>query len=90
MGLAEHGSDIVIAARNQEKTEKVVKEILSLGRRCIGVQCDVLERKDIIKTVDTAVNELGKLNVLVNNAGIGQGGELPQDIVRDVAERHRH
>ena len=84
IGLAEHGSDIVIAARNQEKTESVVKEILALGRRCIGVQCDVLERKDIIKTVDTAVNELGKLNILVNNAGIGQGGELPQDVTSET------
>ena len=80
IGLAEHGSDVVIAARNQKKIENVVKEILSIGRRCIGVQCDVLERKDIIKTVDTAIDQLGKLNILVNNAGIGQGGELPQDI----------
>ena len=55
-----------------------------MGRRCIGVQCDVLERKDIIKTVDTAVNELGKLNVLVNNAGIGHGGELPQDMAMET------
>ena len=84
MGLAEHGSDIVIAARNQKKTEHVVEEILSMGRRCIGVQCDVLVRKDIIKTVDTAVKELGELNVLVNNAGIGQGGELPQDIALET------
>ena len=60
MVLAEYGSDIVIAARNEKKTENVVKEILSTGRRCIGVQCDVLERRDIIKTVDTAVDELGK------------------------------
>ena len=40
----------------------------------------MLEREDIVSTVDTAVNELGKLDVLVNNAGIGQGGELPQDV----------
>ena len=84
IALAEHGSDIVIAARNQEKIENVVKEILSMGRRCIGVQCDVLERKDIIKTVDTAVNELGKLNILVNNAGRGHGGELPQDVTSET------
>ena len=83
IGLAEHGSDIVIAARNETKTESVVKEILSMGRRCIGVRCDVLEREDIVKTVDTAANELGKLNILVNNAGIGQGGELPQDIASE-------
>ena len=84
IGLAEHGSDIVIAARNQGKTENVVKEILSMGRRCIAVQCDVLERRDIVKTVDTAVNELGKLNILVNNAGFGQGGERTEDIASET------
>ncbi len=80
IGLADHGSDIVIAARNEKKTEEVVKQILSVGRRCIGVQCDVLQRSDIINTIEVAENELGGLNILVNNAGIGQGGEPPQEI----------
>ena len=80
LGLAEHGSDIVIAARNEKKTEDVVKQILAKGRRCIGIQCDVLQRSDITKTIEAAVNELGGLHILVNNAGIGQGGEPPQDI----------
>ena len=80
LGLAEYGSDIVIAARNEKKTEDVVKQILAKGRRCIGIQCDVLQRSDITKTIEAAVNELGGLHILVNNAGIGQGGEPPQDI----------
>ena len=80
LGLAEYGSDIVIAARNEKKTEDVVKQILAKGRRCIGIQCDVLQRSDITKTIEAAVNELGGLHILVNNAGIGQAGEPPQDI----------
>ena len=42
-GLAQHGADIVLAALNEQKTEAVVKEIEAMGRRCIGVYCDVLE-----------------------------------------------
>jgi len=80
LGLAEYGSDIVIAARNEKKTEDVVKQIFAKGRRCIGIQCDVLQRSDITKTIEAAVNELGGLHILVNNAGIGQAGEPPQDI----------
>ena len=80
LGLAEYGSDIVIAARNAKKTKDVVKQILAKGRLCIGIQCDVLQRSDITKTIEAAVNELGGLHILVNNAGIGQGGEPPQDI----------
>ena len=64
LGLAEHGSDIVIAARNEKKTEDVVKQILAKGRRCIGIQCDVLQRSDITKTIEAAVNELGGLHIL--------------------------
>ncbi len=81
IGLAEHGSDVVIAARNETKTERVVEEILSIGgRRCIGVRCDVLKREDIVQTVDTAVSELGRLDILVNNAGVGHGGEPAQNV----------
>ena len=51
MGLAHQGADIVLAARNEQKTGAVVKEIEAMGRRCIGVRCDVLEKKDIINTL---------------------------------------
>ena len=67
VGMAQHGADIVVAARNEQKTAAVVKEIEALDRRCIGVRCDVLERDDILNTVDRAVRELGSLNILVNN-----------------------
>ena len=55
-----------------------------MGRRCIGVRCDVLEKKDIINTVDTAVSELGGLNILVNNSGIGHGGEPTQTVALET------
>ena len=76
LGLAEYGSDIVIAARNEKKTEDVVKQILAKGRRCVGIQCDVLQRSDITKTIEAAVNELGGLHILVNNAGIVDSGPI--------------
>ena len=62
VGLAQHGADIVVAARNEQKTAAVVKEIEALDRRCIGVRCDVLEQDDILNTVEMAVRELGSLN----------------------------
>ena len=83
-GLAHQGADIVLAARNEQKTRAVVKEIEAMGRRCIGVRCDVLEKKDIINTVDTAVSELGGLNILVNNSGIGHGGEPTQTVALET------
>ena len=90
LALAQHGADIVVAARNEQKTAAVVAEVQALGRRGIGVRCDVLRHDDISATVDTAVRELGGVNILVNNAGVGHGGQPTQSVALDnLAARHR-
>ena len=78
LGLKQHGADIVVAARNEHKTAAVVSEVEAMGRRCIGVRCDVLQHDDITATVDTAARQLGGVNILVNNAGVGHGGQPTQ------------
>ncbi len=83
VGLARAGADIVIAARNQEKTAKVAEEIRGLKRRCLGIRCDATNRDDIRTTIETTLREFGKLNILVNNAGIAGGGP-PQSIPEEV------
>jgi 2-deoxy-D-gluconate 3-dehydrogenase len=70
-GLASSGCDIVIAARNERKTTDAVKDIKDLyGVRAIGIYIDVLSEESIQIGVKTALNEFGKINVLVNNAGV--------------------
>ena len=83
IGLARAGADIVIAARNEEKTGRVIDEITGLGRRCLGIRCDVQSRDDIKSTVDSTLKEFGRLDILVNNAGISAGG-LPQSIPEET------
>ena len=85
-GLAKAGADIVIAARNEEKTARVIEEIKSLGRKCVGTRCDVTVYDDIEASVKTAVREFGGLNILVNNAGVAQGA-LPQSLAEDEWDR---
>ena len=84
IGLAQHGADIVVAARNERKTAAVVDEIRELGRRAVGVRCDVLERADIDRTVATAVRDLGSVNILVNNSGVGHGGQPTHTVALDT------
>ena len=86
IGLARAGADIVIAARNEDKTAGVIQEITDLGRRCIGVRCDVTVRSDVKAAVNAAVEHLGRLSILVSNAGIGGGGP-PQTIAEAVWDR---
>lgn len=68
--LAEAGSNIVIADINTEAAEETVAEINGIGREAIAVKCDVTSVDDSNKVVTAAVEKFGKIDVLVNNAGI--------------------
>lgn len=70
-GLASAGCDIVIAARNESRTAGAVADIKAkYGVRAVGVNTDV-RREDSVKAMaERAVDELGQINILVNNAGM--------------------
>jgi NAD(P)-dependent dehydrogenase (short-subunit alcohol dehydrogenase family) len=70
-GLAEAGADVAICARRVDRLEDTKKRVEDLGRRCVAVQADVSDPDDCQRVVDQTVQELGKVDVLVNNAGIG-------------------
>ena len=69
LGFAEAGADVAVAARSEADLETLAKEIDSLGRRAIAVTADVTQRGDIETMIRRTVDELGGLDVLVNNAG---------------------
>ena len=69
--LAERGVNLVIAARRYEKLVKVAENLSSkYGIKVIPVKTDVTQEKQVIKTVKTAIEKLGSLEILVNNAGV--------------------
>lgn len=72
LGLAGAGADIAIAARNMEKTAATVEELTALGVRAIGIECDVQHREAIEAAVARTVEELGRLDIMVPNAGVGE------------------
>ncbi len=69
LGFAAAGADVVLAARSEGDLEALAKEVDALGRRAVVVPTDVTQREALENLVETTVNELGKLDVLVNNAG---------------------
>ncbi|HTQ20312.1 glucose 1-dehydrogenase [Mycobacterium sp.] len=69
--LAEAGADVVLAGRRADRLEQTRKLVTDLGRRAITVTADVSLPEAAQGVVDTAVSELGKVDVLVNNAGKG-------------------
>jgi short-subunit dehydrogenase len=68
--LAKAGCDLALAARSQTELEQVAEEIRGMGRRTIAVPCDVSSSDDRKRLVDATLAEFGKIDVLVNNAGI--------------------
>lgn len=74
LGLAQAGADLVILGRDEAKNSAVVEELRALGRRAVGVACDVRERAQIEAAFAAAESEYGRLDILVNNAGIAGGG----------------
>ena len=69
--LAQEGADIAICYRsNQPGALEVVAEITKLGRRAAAIQCDVGRIEDGQHFITEAVAQLGKLDVLINNAGL--------------------
>jgi len=71
LALAEQGANIVIDyISHPEATSEMEKKIIALGDQAIGVQADVSKIADLQKLVDAAVSKFGKLDILINNAGI--------------------
>jgi NAD(P)-dependent dehydrogenase (short-subunit alcohol dehydrogenase family) len=71
VGLAEAGADIAICARRVEKLEQTKTQVQERGRRCVAVRADVANPDDCNRVVAETVDQLGKVDVLINNAGVG-------------------
>jgi NAD(P)-dependent dehydrogenase (short-subunit alcohol dehydrogenase family) len=78
-GLAEAGADLVLCARKAERCEQAAAEIEQLGVRALGLACDVRDPDQIQAVVGRTVDELGSVDVLVNNAGTVWGA-TPEDM----------
>lgn len=68
LALAGHGADIVMCARREERMDAVAAEVAALGRRAVTVRCDITSRDDCEQVAAEAEAQLGRVDVLVNNA----------------------
>jgi NAD(P)-dependent dehydrogenase (short-subunit alcohol dehydrogenase family) len=84
--LASYGTSVVIADINEEGAQKVAAEITKTGGKAIACRTDIMEEKDIKRSIEVAVTEFGGLDFLHNNAGVprtfapdSEVSELPLD-----------
>jgi 2-deoxy-D-gluconate 3-dehydrogenase len=69
LALAAHGADVALSARREDALRDVAASVQDAGRRAVVLPCDVTDRVAVQSTVDSAISQLGRIDVVVNNAG---------------------
>src|SRR5437870_2350110 len=74
--FAAEGADVVCVSRTAENSEKVAGEVRSLGRKAWAHAVDVADAKAVAAAADRILADAGRVDVLVNNAGVTRDGLL--------------
>jgi len=69
--LAGEGARLVLTARRQERLEKLKKEIEAAGTKAVIVTGDAREEETAVRTVKAATDAFGRIDILINNTGVG-------------------
>jgi len=77
MCMAKEGADIAIPDIQEGNAAAVAKKVQALGRRAIFMRCDVTKTAEVQAALDRIRKEMGKIDVLVNNAGMASAPGLP-------------
>jgi len=77
--LARAGADLVLGARRTSSWQPVAEAVEALGRRAVGISTDITDSDQCRRLVEAAATELGRLDVLVNNAFAEEDWHLPFD-----------
>ena len=75
--FAQHGAHVVLADLNAKGGEAAAAEASAAGPKCVFQRADVSQEADVKAMIDRAVSEFGKLDILFNNAGIGEPNPSP-------------
>lgn len=76
LALAREGADIVIAARTEKEIRKTARMVERVGGKALAVGTDIRKEEEVRKMISEAVKTFGKIDILINNAGVAYGKYL--------------
>ena len=85
--MPEEGANIVITARTRENVAQAAQDVQAMGRRSLGVPCDVREADQVASMVQQTMDAFGRIDILINNAGGSYGQDFKRGPVLDITER---
>lgn len=83
IAYAEYGAGVALLARRIEKLEEIAKEIRGRGGRALAVECDVESEESVKKAVGEVMEHFGRIDILLNNAGVAKIGGVDEVPVED-------
>jgi 2-deoxy-D-gluconate 3-dehydrogenase len=84
--LAEAGADLVLLGRSAEQLGEVAHEVEGLGRRALALPTDVTDESAVERAAKTALSALGRIDILINNAGIARVSPLLSTSLADFRQ----
>lgn len=86
-GLASAGADVLLTSRHQAEVEATAAQIAKdYGVKAIGIQADVTNAEQVAAMTDRAISEFGKIDILINNAGINIRGPIDELTLEEFQE----
>ena len=82
-GLAEMGANLVLCARKKERCQQAAEDLQQLGAKTMAMGCDVKSAASIQEMVDATLTQFGRIDILINNAGISWGAPVEQMSLQD-------
>jgi len=76
--LGSEGAKVILNGRNPDKLESVAREIRALGFEAAFIQGDVCSPEECSKIIDRCIEQYGRLDILISNAGLGSGGSFEE------------
>ena len=85
-GFARRGAWLVLCARNEEELQRAKQDLASISEHVLTIVCDVSDRQQVERLIERAVNHYGRIDVLVNNAGIIHVGPIDTMTIEDFEQ----